>query len=443
MGIIDSATGGPTTQSPAGPGGNIFITAVVVDFISNPAAYDLESLRQGLPGQVENDIFIDKMPRNSIIAKIVTDGQGQGGSPPTIMYPFFPPHLSLPVKPGEHVWVVFEKLGDQQTIPYWFCRKSTDITVDDLNYTHLDRVKMVTPEIPQSTSDVYEETTEVDYFSFPLGGGAKKSNNTLSGDNPYEDLIGIATSYSQFTGEAVPRFSKRAPDLVLQGSNNTLISLGEDRPSLIDNDPAMIGVGSIDIVAGRGQDVSTAPVATSPNARGFTETNKTPVQTMVGTDNILEGDPDFINDLSRIYLSMGTNADENFGISIVGDTPSGVGPAVAIKTDQARIIGRTDVKLVAGIASESSICVKSDGTIYIGANGDTQPAYRGTDLLDAIEAFADAIDAALGTAGGTIPTGVPTGNLVAPLLHFEEISTACDTLKRDAALALSTTTFIK
>jgi len=410
---------GPTTDTPAAPQPGTFVTAVVVDFVSNPASYDLESLRKGQPGQVLNDTFIDKMPRNSIIGKIISDGEGQGGASPMIMYPFFPPYISLPVKPGEQVWVFFEKAGDKSTIPYWICRKATDITVDDINYTHLDRVKLVTPETPRPAGDVHAGTADKDYFSFNLGGGSKKSNNTLDGDNPYEDLIAASTSYSQFTGEAVPRFSKRAPDLVLQGSNNTLITLGEDRTSTPDNDPAITSVGSIDIVAGRGQDTATAAISTSANARGYVEINKTPVQTGEGVDNPAEGDPDFSNDLSRLYLSMGTDADSNFGISIAGVTPSGVGPAIVLKTDQARIIARNDLKIMVGESSVgASVVIKSDGNIIFipGASGviklGGEDANKAILCTDATVSPAAGIDAGavtgtpiISTAGGSVGNG--------------------------------------
>ena len=73
------------------------------------------------------------MPRNSMVVEII------GNSKPRICYPFFSPHLSLPVKPGEQVWVLFPD-GGVGEIGYWLTRKSTDLKVDDLNYTHLPRI---------------------------------------------------------------------------------------------------------------------------------------------------------------------------------------------------------------------------------------------------------------------------------------------------------------
>src|SRR4051812_44851416 len=48
-------------------------------------------------------------PRNSIKARILTDGFDQFISDDRlrIFWPFYPEHVSIPVKPGEHVYVTF------------------------------------------------------------------------------------------------------------------------------------------------------------------------------------------------------------------------------------------------------------------------------------------------------------------------------------------------
>lgn len=49
-------------------------------------------------------------PRNSVKARILTDGYDQffGDSKVRVFWPFFPEHVSVPIKPGEHVYVMFE-----------------------------------------------------------------------------------------------------------------------------------------------------------------------------------------------------------------------------------------------------------------------------------------------------------------------------------------------
>jgi hypothetical protein len=52
-------------------------------------------------------------PKNSIKARILTDAQDQFYSDTTlrVFWPFFPEHVSVPIKPGEHVYVIFEDAG--------------------------------------------------------------------------------------------------------------------------------------------------------------------------------------------------------------------------------------------------------------------------------------------------------------------------------------------
>jgi hypothetical protein len=51
-----------------------------------------------------------KNPKNSIKARIVSDGFDQftGDDELRVFWPFFPEHMSVPVKIGEHVYVIFE-----------------------------------------------------------------------------------------------------------------------------------------------------------------------------------------------------------------------------------------------------------------------------------------------------------------------------------------------
>ena len=72
------------------------------------------------------------MPKNSIIAYIIDDARSRNGLKPFICYPFFPSHISLPVKPGEHVWIVkHENYG--RDVYYWMCRKPGIIQTEDTN----------------------------------------------------------------------------------------------------------------------------------------------------------------------------------------------------------------------------------------------------------------------------------------------------------------------
>ena len=62
--------------------------------------------------------------------------------------------------------------------------------------------------------------------------------------------------------------------------------------------------------------VGTGPTDTpGDNIDPYDEIDKIPELTGAGVDNANEGDPDFKNDLSRIYLSMNTDGDSNLSLA--------------------------------------------------------------------------------------------------------------------------------
>jgi len=249
--------------------------------------------------------------------------------------------------------------------------------------------------------------------------------------NAYDVLVNGSISNLDFRPEPVPRLCKRPGDLVMQGKNNATIILGEDRGWKDSEDPFSAedsnvikseddrkrGLqGTIDIVTGRGRifDVETfeagdfstnkdqksvdaggnpqkpdaggdrddpRPLSpTSPlsikNARENLETDKEPSKNNLQYQNPVEGDPDFVRDSSRIYTSMNTSADDNFGLMAeraqddygaqfpqtipaieyldstdgagdTGFTPEDVeavqnSPYIVMKSDEIRIIARSD-----------------------------------------------------------------------------------------------------
>ena len=471
IGSFDSSSGMSDASRVTLPGNKknrVFYSAVVVDFIGNPEK-DLasteypnfvedesdeiqnygDSLEKGYHS-VGNPQLVRRMPRNSIVARIVSDKKGKS-APPLIFYPFFSPHLCMPVSAGEQVWIAYEEAGNAKSTGYWICRKPCEVYVDDLNYTHKDRETL---DLGQSGSDTsamasFEGSSgdEPDPFSFPKGGKKKKDDNTLAGEDPYEAIIENSLSYTnQFIGESVPRFSKRSTDVALQGSHNTLVVLGRDRSSTADSDSDgntdVSGLsGTIDIVAGRGQEDSTAAVSSSTNSRDYEEIDKAPKVSGSGESNVNEGDPDFVNDSSRVYISMNTDGDSNFGIGdidSIGDTDtedSGQGPYAVVKSTNPRVIAREDGSVKIVHESGSSIVMDSSGNVQIltsgtitmgkdgqsvgiaaagavGANsfvrGEEITAWLG-ELATAIGTFATAVS----TGGQTIGYGAPNPGLAA------------------------------
>ena len=113
----------------------ILYEAVVTNFFSNPVE-DLEknppndpdktyrqSMRNGF-NKVVNPNLIGKMPRCSVTARIVSDNAAwSDNNTAEIFFPLFP-HVTMPVKPGEKIWVIFESDRSASSRGYWIGRIS-------------------------------------------------------------------------------------------------------------------------------------------------------------------------------------------------------------------------------------------------------------------------------------------------------------------------------
>jgi hypothetical protein len=319
------------------------------------------------------------------------------------LFPFFSSHLSLPVKPGEHVWVMFEDIVAPSRIGYWVSRIVGFDHVDDVNHSHMPRefdqdfnLLSVDADNPDKKpryhfkngvfmykdSDPYRESSPILTSPFIR---ARQDQNS---ENAYEEIL--SGSASRVARENVPRFKKLPGDLALEGSNNSLIVLGKERPDVSGSvssaavQPEYFSrAGSIDMVVGRGATQATLGNFVL-NDLGFTELDKFGNK-LVPT----EGDPDYNSDRSRILLSQRTSPDKKFNISQytsenfkISDSEEG-DAAIVIRTDKVRIIARSDIQfLVQGFDPSSdptdggtikassadtkrwsSITIKSDGNI--------------------------------------------------------------------------------
>jgi len=427
---VESAT--PPPPAPA----RILFKAVVKDCIQDLALWEYQAdRRENAKYFVSNAQYVDSAPRNALIVQPISDGKK--GSPQLIAYPFFPPHICMPVKPGETVWLMGEKAGDLGTLPYWISRCPEKAEVDDLNFTHGDRKLYTTTTLSTSAQlESAQATRPIILPKFQNGDGTRSgvsiSSFGLENSNEAYSLIKeISFWYPYVKMEPVPRLSKRPQDLVVQGSNNTAIILGEDRgwtwqdrpdsnmPRDVRNTLGTITPsedaggtrsfnGTIDIVAGRGRFLPTnptltgslgdAPEATAPrtieNYHDTTrpdlvpatiETDKNP---QINNETVppYEGDPDFKYDSARVYVSMATDGDKNFGIDTGNEnlaTPFGEEftdregePFVIMCSDNVRLVARKDeekeingsiriVKQGDLAGDHASICLQPDGTIQI------------------------------------------------------------------------------
>ena len=443
---VSSPSASDAVERSSPGGGKIIYKAVVVEFLNDPSFYTQEKLQEFFGQNVENEEndpysnqrvsnaqFLNSAPRNSCVVQIVTQGMGKTKKP-ILAFPFFPPHLCFPAKTGEQVWVISESTSVGELV-YWMCRVPEALSIDDANYTHGDR-KLVTAS-SLSTSERLEsndEENENKLPSFP-NGGESASSSTLKPiigtnektpfedqENSYDVLVSESESYLNFVPEIVPRLTKRPGDMVLQGSNNTAIILGEDRgwdyesdPASSENSNAIDGYentsgfkGTIDIVAGRGRFFNNELIAeTTKSAKGDDPENTQPriianerkdetsyIETDKNTSvNDLtphppEGDPDLVRDCSRIYVSMKTNGDKAFGVSnttLANSMNSGIdspiedideSPFVVMKSDEVRIIATKNedenvngtIRIIKQGTKDddlATICLLSDGTVQI------------------------------------------------------------------------------
>jgi len=412
------------TGRPGGGSQTRLATAVVVDFVSNPANLSPDYVQSLLTGDraVQNTDFVKKMPRNSVIAYVVPDDKLVGR--PSVFYPLFSAHLSMPVKAGEQIWVIYEDFAASSKLGYWICRKSTDVAVDDLNYTHLDRINDPV-QSRKGSAATYESAGVGTKPGFPPG-GTTSADCTLPFGISYENIVERSSDYDSFVGEPVPRFSKVGSDLVLQGSNNTLICLGNNSGLLGNSSP---GTGVIDLVVGRGASSSTAASAVV-NDRNYSETDKSnPAAT--------EGDRSLIYDRARIMISSNDNPDSVTqsamsywsSIGLFGPTgkTAGGGSILLSRANHIRQIASNNGSIMilrdSGSGCEGLIVDSSGNTqikgkkVSLGNTGSSQPyirydEYRKTiesivGVIKNIQAIIAPIVAAAATTGLT-PAGIAT-----------------------------------
>lgn len=413
--------------------------AVVIEVFGNPSALS-EEQKQALAEKVTNPEFVDVLPTNSVLARLVNDSNDLGNPTSVLLFPFFSSYIEMPIVPGEHVFVVYDDPSRRgTTIGYWLSRVSEQRTVEDVNYNVSDRRfdPRYNPQL-RSTSERARTDEENTPPGFPNGGDTQAtytlrvtgSNN----ENPYDGIVEGSDSIKNFTFEPVPRYNKRPGEFLIQGKNNSAIILGEDRtgPIVRAEQDAIGQAGSIDIVAGRGRVLPTSdsetPEGNAPrvitNSRDQKEVNKAPYLSQGNNDNQAEGDPDFESDAARIMISMQTEADKNFGITDLPfpdgslevtqpkeGTAGTLGKAyVLAKADHIRLIGRKNddvdgtILIVRESDSEDTLAylyINDEGQVqllgpkvFLGAStGEEEPYIKWSEYKNSIQNLQDQVDA--------------------------------------------------
>lgn len=357
-----------------------------------------------IKGQVTNSEFVDIAPPNAVVAKIISNSAGNAQTNLVVLFPMFSSHVQLPVYPGEIVNCIFGNGGTSSNsgLGFWFDVVRGAKPADDANFTHYDRLYDPTNIIENySTDDLSSVGERLQFGKLRFNNGAEHSgvytlNQTNPNKNPYNIIIGNAFSTKFLSLEPVPRFNKRPNEFVIQGKNNSIIILGEDRRGSVrgafepDNENKTDNRGGsamVDIVVGRGRTAATAPNI-ALNERNAVETDKVPFK-YGKQQNANEGDPDLVNDAARIFVAQNSKVDENFKL-LEQQLPDSVYPIVQPELNEGRdvavdnyeqpiksspsnnayVVAKADhVRVIARKSNESG--TKADGSILLIREGDT------------------------------------------------------------------------
>lgn len=387
--------------------GNTFFRAVVLHTLNDPSLRDPVADKDIIDTLSNRDFYL-RAPRNSIICRNTTERQGLVSNNDIICFPFFSSHVMMPVKAGEQVWVLEINEKGSTITYYWLSRIAEPLHVEDANFTHGERRNNrqfkgnLTGDQAEDGSGNFKTPRKLTYQN---DNPSQTDNARIAGNQDAFPTIITGSKESSFVSlEPVPRLTKRPGDLVLQGSNNTAIRLGTEmgwnadaagRPqssttksqaSTVVANQLSAGLGAIDIVVGRGryfQDSATEKDFAG-KSNGQSENNTTRpyvVETVIpGTfendknvatqqaesvskekgnfkSNPKEGDPDFLMDASRVYVSTKSQIDMVLGTGQAGiakkfENPieDKTGASVAVKSDHIRIVARKSQ-----LASRSSI----------------------------------------------------------------------------------------
>jgi hypothetical protein len=370
-------------------------------------SFGLEIPNRWFSDSDKNQKKLIELPRNTLIGRRINlaNESPQSASKSEFLLPFFSSHLSLPCKPGEVVWVFKQSnMAEHQKYAWWVSKVVEPGHSDDVNFLPPER----------------NLKSETNFYMYGNGRTKKdgspepRSMKFVTDDPQLVEKIALNTPGGKQTiKEAVPRFKKRPGDLVLEGSNNTLIVLGTDRESsafnsgkleklsldlcqnifergsqtstliayedkILPDEDIKTNAGSIDLVAGRKKlgEVNKV-ISTNP----FDESQKNLEISQEVTKDIqkydpAEGDPDLVRDSSRILISQKSKIDKKIKLEgynknnqdiNISDSEDG-DPSILLKSDKIRVVGRKDVQIIVKNDEGediTSVSAKSDGSITV------------------------------------------------------------------------------
>jgi len=364
----------------------VFYRGMVVDIINSVSGLTLRNKSIEDYKSLINSENLKTFPRNTAVVKQISEGASKTNDTEVICYPFFSSHLCMPLKPGECVWFVYENPDFRGSIAYWLSRVTEPGHTDDINHTLFARsYRQAAKKQELSTAERFNGETNESAITQTY------SYVSPTGDaSEIIETMGFASQVCRM--QAVPRYNKRPGDLILQGSNNSLIMLGEERGHYADSPSGVkssankndipSGLAAIDIVVGRGNFASTAG-AEILNELGLPEIDKR-------QNPPTEGDPHFPTDASRLYLtanSADVNASYHPDALLNLTLPSTAGPLLdgssgrragsffVGKADNLRLVARSsgDIRIVkeptsGGGTDAAAVVFHLDGTLQASGN---------------------------------------------------------------------------
>jgi len=377
--------------------GYFYQTGIVKEFIGEPDVY--LKVRKGKLPRVSNGGDYEIMTKNCLIAYLV-DISGL----PVICYPFFP-HMSLPIKVGEHVWLLKEEFHGRD-VYYWLSRKTGIKQTDDLNYTHAERFSLIESKLNENNPNNKKEKTnlfddesvskidESAYTSFD-----NKSQSNLPRDISTSMLADSSFSYKrEFTAEPVPPVRRKCGDTLILGSNNSLVHLTtekfktntlnrKDFTGLL-TEPNIEGrypfSPAIDLCVGRKKlELDQLKNTTTDKAQAgevrivkaergslYSELENYEIDKI---GNLLDKNREFFSGLStdfeatncgaRLYLSNNCAIDETFG-SAISDLPTLGGSSIVTYADHNRVVADESLRLTNRLG-QSFLDMDSEGKVRL------------------------------------------------------------------------------
>ena len=418
----------------------VFLKGMVVDVITSVVGPTVNNKSLEYYKGLLTSETLKSIPRNTAIVKTISAGAGKTHGGEVVCYPFFSSHFCMPLKPGEYVWFSYENPDDPGPIAYWFSRLSETNHVEDVNFSFSARsFKQPPKKAEKRTSDKFDgpsvEPDEIQTYSWA---------SPTSDPQELGQTIEFTRKIHRF--EPVPRYSKRPGDLVIQGSNNSLIMLGEERGHFASNPANIIassnrndipaGSSAIDIVVGRGKFGATQAKQIK-NEFGIPENDKR-------VDTATEGDAHFPTDAARLYLTANSsevNAPYHPDNLLSINLPSAAGRSVPttneagsfsiLKSDNLRIISRKagSIRVIKeptlGKADGAGLIMHPDGEMRLAANkfviasynssGATEPYVKYTvlvDFLDSVMTDINTFCTSLTTAAGSLAASANAGGPV-------------------------------